>query len=104
LLLVVVWHKFLHTFSSFLIGFSKDPNTFASLNKFISQEGQSNVAYLIGKLETTPICVAGYDECGVCGGNGLSCAPKGCDGIRGRFVCIKNILDCFDFVVTRLYF
>jgi hypothetical protein len=77
-------------------GFSTDPNTLDSVSQFISQEGQSNLVYLIGKLETTPICLVGYDACGVCGGDGLSCAPKGCDGIRGRFVCIKNILDCFD--------
>lgn len=69
-----------------ILGFSQSLNSVTSLKKFISQEEQSNTAYLIAKLESEPICVEGYDECGVCGGNGLTCAPRGCDGVRGRFV------------------
>jgi len=82
-------------------------NSVASLKKFISQEEQSNTAYLIAKLESEPICVEGYDECGVCGGNGLTCAPRGCDGVRGRFVflffiCYYEInFESFIFLVEK---
>jgi hypothetical protein len=72
-------------YSISLRGFSlsSDPQVFAPVAEFISEERRSNVAFLIAVLLQGPVCAAGYDVCNVCGGDGTSCSPRGCDDAIG---------------------
>jgi hypothetical protein len=72
-------------FALTLLGFSRnaDPTRFSLVSQFYSEERQSNIAYLVATLKEAPLCDSQFDVCNVCGGDGSSCAPFGCDGVRG---------------------
>jgi hypothetical protein len=72
-------------FALSLLGFSRnaDPSRFALVSQFYSEERQSNIAYLVATLKEAPLCDVAFDVCNVCGGDGSTCAPLGCDGVRG---------------------
>ena len=77
-----------------LLGFSSTPDMFLPLSYFYSNERATNRVYLIAELELGPQCPQGFDDCGVCGGDGTTCAPPGCDGVRGSGLVLDQCGVC----------